>query len=170
MNTRSKTQGPDLEDSGEFPSLPQHSAHPLTVLPQLSSTVPVTEFTASQEMMDEASSVMASSQSSLPQPTTSLSYGTASGLVLTSDGDVRTPSPSLLRRGDIPPSSVMSGHVGYRNGCSSTRSTYSRSSRYTHSSRRWRSDGPGNLEETIVQVRSEQARAKAKAQAKAKVA
>jgi hypothetical protein len=52
----------------------------------------------------------------------------------------------------------------------SRRTTYSRSSRFSHTSRRGRSDGAGNSEDTIIQIRSEQARAKAEAKAKAKAA
>ena len=170
MNPRSKTQGLDLEDTEEFPSLPQQSVHPLTVLPQLPSTIPVTEFTVPQETMDEVSMVMASSQNPILQPNTSLSSGPISGLVVTSNGDVETPDPSMLERGNMPANLFVDGLVGIRNRGSHARSVCSRSSRYSHSSRRGRSDGAGNSVDTIIQVRSEQARAQAEAKVKAKAA
>jgi hypothetical protein len=159
-----------MEDPKEFPSLNQHSAHSLTVLPQSSLTIPVTEFTAPQETMDEASIIMDSSQSPILQPNTSLSTGPISGLVVTSNGDVQTLGPSILERGNIPANLFLDGLASIRNRGSHARSVCSRSSRYSHSSRRGRSDGAGNSANTIIQVRTKQARAQAEAKVKAKAA
>jgi hypothetical protein len=65
---------------------------------------------------------------------------------------------------------VTDGSVANQHRGSSSRSTYCRSSKYSHSGRRGRSDGAGDSEDTIVQVRSEQARAGAEPKAKAKAA
>jgi hypothetical protein len=151
-------------DNPEFHSLPLHSSHPSTVTPPPKETTPVTEFTLTHDTLDQSPSVLSSSQIHIPQPTTSSPsqvLDTASSPAVTSAESSQTPNPSQLQRGNTPVNSVMDGSVVNKNRGSSSRTTYSRSSRFSHTSRRGRSDGAGNSEDTIIQVRSEQARTKA---------
>jgi hypothetical protein len=160
-------------DNPEFHSLPLHSSQPSTMIPPPQETTPVTEFTLTPDTMDQSPSVLSSSQIYILQPTTSSPsqvFETISSLAVTSAESLQTSNPSQLQRGSTPVNSVINGSVVNKNRGSSSRTTYSRSSRFSHTSRRGRSDGAGNSEDTIIQVRSEQARAKAEAKAKAKAA
>ena len=170
MNTRSKTSN---MDNPEFLIIPPPSSRPPTVVPPPPTSIAVTEFTLSPGTMDQAPNVVSSSQFHIPQPTTSspsLVLDIASSTAVTSAESLHPSNPSQLQRGNIPVNLVMDGSVVNRNKGSSSRSTYCRSTRYSQASRRGRSDGAGNSEDTIIQVRSEQARAGAEAKAKARAA
>ena len=75
-----------------------------------------------------------------------------------------------MQKGDTQRNLVADGSVVGRKQGSGARSSYSRSSRIPHSSRRGISDGAGSSEETIIQARGEQARALAEAKVKAQAA
>ena len=75
-----------------------------------------------------------------------------------------------MQKGDTQRNLVADGSVVGRKLGSGARSSYSRSLRIPHSSRRGISDGAGSSEETIIQARGEQARALAEAKVKAQAA
>jgi hypothetical protein len=173
MNTRSKTQSLNMDKPEDFPPIPPRSVCPPTVIPRPPVTIAVNEFTLSPGNMDQATRITSSSQIHPLQPTASSSsfiLDQASSPVVTSTKSLQTTYASQSQRGNIPVNSFRDGSEVYKNRGSSSCSTYSRSSRYSHPSKRGRSDGAGNSEDTIIQVRSEQAQAKAETKAKAKAA
>ena len=174
MNTRSKTKDLDLANPVEFPSLPPRSRNPLTVLPPMTTTPPVAEFTLLPAMMDQASNVTASGNNPTLQPTTSsltMFPEPVSGPEVTSIRNVRTPDPKVSERGGTSSSSVINGSVGDRIGGSKSHSSYHGSSRYSSFSRRGgKSDGAGSSQETMIQAKAAEASAKAEANARAKAA
>jgi hypothetical protein len=126
----------------------------------------VTEVTGSLGTINLVPSSMPTSQSSPTQPTTSSPYvvpNPVSSPAVTNIESDQTPSPTLMQKGDTQRNLVAYGSMVGRKQGSSAHSSYSRSLRIPHSSRRGISDGAGSSEETIIQARGEQARALAEA-------
>jgi hypothetical protein len=165
MDTRRKTSSTDHH---EFHFLP-HSAPPTSVIPPPPGAIAVTEFTLDPGSMDQAPSIVSSSQMHVLQPTTSSSF-IPDSVASTSAEGFQTSNHLLRQRGNMSMNIVEDGSVANQHRGSSSRSTYCRSLKYSHSGRRGRSDEAGDSEDTIVQVRSEQAGARAEAKAKAKAA
>jgi hypothetical protein len=161
-----------MDNPEDFPSLPLRSACPPTVVPS-PENIAVTKATGSLGTMNQVPSSMPSSQSSPTQPTTSspsVVLNPVSSPAVTNIESDQTPSPLLLQKRDTQRNLVADGSVVGRKQGLSARSSYSRSSKIPHSSRRGISEGAGSSEETIIQARGEQARALAEGKVKAQAA